>query len=55
MIDSLQKKVAFSDSKIESKVVELKKQFESRIKDDIEKLLNDLTLSIKKLEKQLTK
>ena len=55
MIDSLQKKLAFTDAKIESKVSDLKKLFGSTIKDDNEKLLGALSLRIEKLEKALTK
>ena len=53
MIDSLQKKLAFTDSKIESKATELKKLIESTVKDDNEKLLAALTLCIEKVEKSV--
>ena len=46
MIDSLQKKLAFTDGKIESKAAELKKLIESTIKNDNEKLLAALNVRI---------
>lgn len=54
MIDSLQKKLAFTDRKIESKNKEMQELYERLKINENEKLKASLALTIEKVEKSLT-